>query len=373
MRVLHLPTNIASQISASVRTLRRLGIDAHGLTIGNAITDPAGLAMYPGRGIRWTTAVLREIARADLLHWHFSSAFVRGNMDLRFARLLRKPSVVEFWGSDIRISEIEAADNPEYAKRGSKYEFEQMETREHSHARQRAFAASGARMCFAYHDAEKFLVPGLFQSVQRAWPRVVLDDYPLAEPSARHDRVPVVAHSPSRKGVKGTDAVLAAVEWVRAQGVAFEFLLMHDVHHDEALRRVASADVFVDQLVLGAYGLASVEAMALGKPVLCYIAPRLREAYPPELPVVAATGAGLGPALLELLVDAELRQRLGRAGRAYVERYHDAETHSRWLLSLYEALMSGATPASHVPYPPARPGEAPAARCGPLFGSGIAC
>jgi hypothetical protein len=281
MRILHLPTNIASQMSASVRTLRRFGVDAHGITIGSAITDPAGLMVYPGRGPRWTAAVFREIARADLLHWHYSSAFVRGNMDLRFARLLRKPCVVEFWGSDIRISELEAAENAEYAGRGGKYEIESSEQRERSWARQRAFAAGGARLCFVYHDAEKFLVPGLFGSVQRSWARLVLDEYPVPPPVPEDGRRLIVAHSPSRKGVKGTDSVLAAVEWVRAQGVDVEFRLMHGVTRRDALAQVASSDVFLDQFVLGAYGTASIEAMAFGRPVICYIAPRVRAAYPP--------------------------------------------------------------------------------------------
>lgn len=50
MKVLHLPTNIASQISVSVRALRDIGVDARGLVWCNAaIQDATGVRVYNSR------------------------------------------------------------------------------------------------------------------------------------------------------------------------------------------------------------------------------------------------------------------------------------------------------------------------------------
>jgi len=82
-----------------------------------------------------------------------------------------------------------------------------------------------------------------------------------------------VVHSPSNKVIKGSDAVLRAVESLR-RSHDFDFQLIHGVPRAEALSIVARCDVFLDQFVLGAEGFAALEAMALGKPVVCFIRTR---------------------------------------------------------------------------------------------------
>lgn len=48
MKVLHLPSNIASQISVKVRALRDIGVDARGLVRNNApIQDVRGTERFP--------------------------------------------------------------------------------------------------------------------------------------------------------------------------------------------------------------------------------------------------------------------------------------------------------------------------------------
>ena len=47
--------------------------------------------------------------------------------------------------------------------------------------------------------------------------------------------------------------------------------IVEGLHHDEALERYARADIVVDQLNAGWYGVFAIEAMALGKPVVTYL------------------------------------------------------------------------------------------------------
>ena len=62
---------------------------------------------------------------------------------------------------------------------------------------------------------------------------------------------PVIIHAPSRRRVKGTDAVLAAINQLQAEGIAFEFRLVEGLPNDEALKLYAESDIIVDQLGLG--------------------------------------------------------------------------------------------------------------------------
>jgi hypothetical protein len=129
MKVLHLPSNIASQISVTVRALRDIGIDARGLVLdNNPIQDPRGIEILPAvegsrysaRGIlsrvRRLPSILAAIRWADVVHWHFGSSVIPKSLDLRYIKFLNKTRIVEFWGSDIRIPEIASADNLYIAK-----------------------------------------------------------------------------------------------------------------------------------------------------------------------------------------------------------------------------------------------------------------
>ena len=63
--------------------------------------------------------VMSAIAWADVIHWHYGDLILHDGFDLDWTRFLRKPGFAEFWGSDIRIAEIEAADNPYFARYAS--------------------------------------------------------------------------------------------------------------------------------------------------------------------------------------------------------------------------------------------------------------
>jgi glycosyltransferase involved in cell wall biosynthesis len=91
------------------------------------------------------------------------------------------------------------------------------------------------------------------------------------------------------------------------------------------LRRIAAADVVVDQLLVGWYGTFAVEAMALGRPVLSYV----REDEPDDnpfgasLPIVRTSPRTLVADLAAVLADRARREELGWAGRAFAEEHHD--------------------------------------------------
>ncbi len=118
----------------------------------------------------------------------------------------------------------------------------------------------------------------------------------------------------------------------------FDFHLVQNVPHHLAREAIRRCDVYVDQLVYGAHGQAAVEAMALGKPVICYISPYMADRYPVELPIVSATRESLPEILARLITDPALRRRLGEQGRAYVEKYHDSRPLALQLMSIYNGL-----------------------------------
>ena len=114
------------------------------------------------------------------------------------------------------------------------------------------------------------------------------------------------------------------------------------LHHDEARKRYDAADIVVDQLNAGWYGLFAIEAMALGKPVVTFLhdeaVARTEDAFGTTVPIVSATAETLAAHLRPLVEDTEHRRRVGAASREYVERVHDIETVADRLLDIYARL-----------------------------------
>jgi len=352
LKVLHLPYNVASQVSASVRGLRAIGVDAHGIIATNpeeVIQSHDEVEILPDvrvpreRVIRWTrqhagrsARLLRAIAWADVLHWHFGRGVLWGGLDLHWARLLRKPLVAEFWGSDIRVAEIEARDNPHFAAHAP-LEYRTRLTAQRSFEMQSRF--SGARSACVVADAAmlSYVRRDLFPRVRMVRQRLLLSDFTPRPPDANRRR-PLVVHSPSNPQLKGSAFVEEALERLRGK-YEFEFRLVHGVARREALAILAEADIFVDQLILGTHGVAALEAMALAKPVVCYIKPSMIEQYSPALPIVSANPSNVADVLERLLASGQRRRDLGIRGRTYVEQNHDATRLAHQLRDIYQELL----------------------------------
>lgn len=73
------------------------------------------------------------------------------------------------------------------------------------------------------------------------------------------------------RNVKGTQAVVSAIEQLRCEGISVRLVFETNVRNFALRYTQAQCDVIVDQLNAGRYGATSREGMMLGKPVVCYI------------------------------------------------------------------------------------------------------
>jgi len=141
----------------------------------------------------------------------------------------------------------------------------------------------------------------------------------------------VVAHAPTDRAIKGTQHVIGAVELLRSQGLPVRLELLEHLTRKQVLERVSGADVVVDQLLIGWYGGFAVEAMALAKPVVCFV-DEDDNPFGERLPLVRADPATLPEALRELVLDPARRSTTGLASRRFVEEEHDPRKVARTVL-----------------------------------------
>lgn len=153
----------------------------------------------------------------------------------------------------------------------------------------------------------------------------------------------LVVHAPTQRRVKGTDEFLAAVDEVRARGHDFDVDVIENASLDECLTRKGRADIFFDQLMFG-YGNNGLEAMAMSIPVLSgardpSVTAKI-QSIAGALPYHDAADGTLADRLEELLVDRELRARLARRGRTYVERFHSDDAVRKSALTYWRCALA---------------------------------
>ena len=145
-----------------------------------------------------------------------------------------------------------------------------------------------------------------------------------------------IAHAPSNRKMKGTRYIEEAVSTLIASGYSIELLLVENLPYEEALHKCANADIVIDQLLIGSYGQYSVEMMALGKPVICYLRDDLLRHYSSELPIVNANPSNLIEVLKNLLDRKDDWDKLGRQGVKYVQQNHDSKVIAKKLIEHYK-------------------------------------
>lgn len=145
----------------------------------------------------------------------------------------------------------------------------------------------------------------------------------------------VVAHAPNHPHFKGTKYLEIAVSQLKAEGVNIELQMVSGVSNEKVLEIFSAADLIVDQLITGGYGYTLLEAMACGKPVLCYLRDSSWIAAPEECPVVQTDPDHLKDTLRWCVDHRDELIDIGRHSRHYVEKYYSISAVAARLGNLY--------------------------------------
>lgn len=157
-----------------------------------------------------------------------------------------------------------------------------------------------------------------------------------------------VAHAPNHRGFKGTEYIIDAVQQLQAEGLDVKLVLLERIQNSEVRRILTSeVDVLVEQIVSMGYALNGVEGMAAGLPVVAnleddrHTAVLRRYSYLDECPILSAGPETIADSLRALVIDPDLRERLGRAGVAYAAKYHSDEAAQYLYGSIYRRIWHG--------------------------------
>jgi hypothetical protein len=151
-----------------------------------------------------------------------------------------------------------------------------------------------------------------------------------------------IAHAPTDRAIKSTDALIAAVERLRHAGFPVELRLIEKMTWRECLNAKAQCDVLVDQVHLE-YGCNAVEAWGMRMPVIAGSdSPRVLELMERtfgQLPFLSSSEAVLESAIAAML-DPVTRRFFSEVGEAHFARWHEAKVVARMATDMYDDLVA---------------------------------
>lgn len=264
---------------------------------------------------RWRKALylVDLLKRFDILHIHKGYSLFHHALDLKLAKSLGLKVFIHYRGSEIR---------PEMEARSLSPAILDKVKREAAIAEK--ILVKDGQLAELLHSAD---IPC------SVFPNIVdvsaLENRDKPAPGGKKLRV---VHIPTNMTAKGTEAVRQAM--AKITEVA-DYEEVQGIPHLQVLNKLLQADLVIDQMRTGTYGNTSLEAMALGTPVINYLNP-VFTAYEPEAPpVIPADRDNLADVILQCSKERDRLSAIGNRGKAFTQKYHSFEYVGSALLKLY--------------------------------------
>jgi glycosyltransferase involved in cell wall biosynthesis len=340
MSVLHGFSSGAGQPIQISSMQRKLGIEAHCIHIGANKMGFKYDKIIPDGSLTSRITLFNNLhGKYDAFHFYGFPFFgwkrtLNQNpfaFDLFMLKMLEKNVVMNFRGSEVRQKDI--------FEKHSNFSFKDGE----DHGLFKNFPSEEQRryikICQAF--VTSIIVPdvelGFYVPSAKVIPRAIdLSKWPFY--GIQNEKRPLIVHAPTRRYVKGTDIVIAAINELKEKGLLFDFKLVEGLSNHEASEIYKQADIVIDQMRIGWHGVLSMEVMSLGKVAVCYIRNDLEYGlrYNGKMPLVNANPNNLTNILEELILNPSLRREIGNFARHYVEKIHDVKTVSKKFIKEYQ-------------------------------------
>ena len=340
IRILHCPVEVGGQAWMISRAERRLGHKSDHMVFSKSYLGyPADYNLNFKKNyffvnlIKAIVFLAKVIRKYDVFHFYYAKSILPLSLDLPILKIFRKKIFFTFQGSDIR-------------RRGyflRRFKIDPYEDcKEISHKKffdlfrllRLKIALFFANKTFVLNPDLKLISP---TSELIPYGNADLNEWSRVEFKKKDDSF-IILHAPTNSSIKGTKYLVEAVSRLKKEGYPVKLRLLEGIKHNQMKELCQDADIVVDQLLIGWYGGFAVETMALGKPVVCYINEGLSYLVPwaKDIPILNANVGSLYDKLKWMIQNPKGREKIGRTGRQFVEKWHDPVKIAEKLTKLYK-------------------------------------
>lgn len=297
---------------------------------------------HPGRikqylyKIKGLLILIRYLLWCDIVHVYGTKRKIHYWLIAKLA----KYRFVTFVGADIRMPEIELALNRFY-----KYAYydDNYERKDESNNDANEIVRCLARLNYGIivWDTETFIDRKITSKVGIVPHASINSTQNNIVEEIPGDKRVIIIHSPTAPVSKGTKFVLQAIEKLKEKNIPFEFKLLKDLPNDKYQQLLMEADIYIDQLIWGAYGVAAQQALQMGKVVIAYITPERLKLFKDiggDFPIQNASIDNLACVLEKLINNNELRRKISLQSVLYYTNMHEPAKVAMKMLATYKSL-----------------------------------
>lgn len=260
----------------------------------------------------------------DIFHFYYGKTLFPYNMDLYFYRLFGKKVVMEYLGHDVDFC---------LGMNGLDY-------RNRKHNRIKKIK----RIKFQAKWVDKQLVcaPYYYQFVDNSsiLPLALdISEYKYT-PRKNEDNFITIMHCPTNRTYKKSDYIEDAINKLISEGYKINYKCITKVTHAKLKEEFISSDLVIDQLNPW-YGTVSIEAMALGRPVICgYYKHLTHYDYDKfkDIPIINADLYNIYDVLKDVMENKYNLVKVGLQSRKFVEETHSLKSITEKLINIYKEL-----------------------------------
>jgi len=348
LKVFHGTVNYGTQSGIFAKELREKGITALSVTSEDAfkrVTD-IELSYSNNRVIKFIQRIIYGIRKVkwffqfNTFHFYFGKSLFSSQIDLPFYKIFGKKILMEYLGNDIRNYE-QLVKRYNLSKEHKFY----LNMDEHDKSIRERLINEGKYIdyricCLPTHiDFAKSYGFKINEVLPLAIDLKIFKFKPLVQKSKK-DKI-IITHAPTNRMFKGTKYIVDAIDRVKNSGYNIEFRLVEGVSYKKLIQEYEKCDIFIDQISVGWYGTASLEAMAIGRPVCAFIDERYTDYidYKNEIPVINTTKENIYSTLCKLIENSAELPEIGAKGRKFVENYHSVCNVTDKLIQIYQTKL----------------------------------
>jgi len=341
LRVFHGLVNYGTQAGFFAKELRNQGVDAISIVNPDVYKRLTDIELKHGGSIiqkmyRHSINLLLKISsifKYDIYHFYFGTTLLPKQTDLYFYKLLGKKIIFHYLGNDVQgykisVEKYKWTNMPGFIGNSNPYEYDDRIKRRLNHETKYADLQFVCAPCYSEFVPNSVVLPLAID----------LEHYNfIGHPG---NKIPKIFHAPTDLAFKGTTYIEEAIEKLKHEGYSFIYQRITGVNHAELKLKYAECDIFIDQIMGGWYGTAAIEAMAIGRPVICSIRKSYFEYidYGDEIPIIHADPDCIYDSIKLLLDNPAMLAEIGKSSRLFVESQHDVKKLTQKLITIYNNL-----------------------------------
>lgn len=258
---------------------------------------------------------LKALFRYDVFHFLSGETILTWKLrkiELIIYKLLRKKVVMHFVGSDIRSEDFLFSKSDQLVK----YLLNDKEINLPPVSNHYQLKLINCALKYSDHiivstpDLLKLIPSAIYLPVMLNFDEFYKNKAKYINSEVKSDNKIVILHSPSGFGLKGSEYINLILDEIQnIYSNQIEVILpgktknnnLYSLSRYELLEKFSTSDIVIDQMLIGWYGLKSIEALAFGCEVICYIDKDLEKYVPPNCPIINANILNLKEQLVKTI------------------------------------------------------------------------